>query len=86
MTAKKVLEYARKNEKLKVGIGLIEGTLCASDELKAVAGLPPKKVLLSIMAGTFQAPLSNLASALTATLTKFAYVLEAIKNKKVEAE
>jgi hypothetical protein len=38
------------------------------------------------MAGAFQAPLSNLAGALTATLTKFVYVLEAIKNKKVEAE
>jgi len=86
LTTKKVLEYAKKNEKLKVGIGLIEGTLCASDELKLVAGLPPKKVLLSIMAGAFQAPLSNLAGALNATLTKFVYVLEAIKNKKVEAE
>jgi ribosomal protein L10 len=86
LTAKKVLEYAKKNEKLKVGIGLIEGTLCASDELKSVAGLPPKKVLLSIMAGAFQSPLSTLAGALNATLTKFVYVLEAIKNKKVEAE
>lgn len=82
LTVKKVLDYSKKNDKLKIGVGLIEGTLCAADELKTVAGLPPRSVLLSMVAGGFKAPLNKLAFALNATLSKFVYVLEAIKNKK----
>jgi ribosomal protein L10 len=82
LTVKKILEYSKKNDKLKVGIGLIEGSVCEPADLKTVAELPPKNVLLSIMAGSFKAPLTKLACGLNATLTKFAYVLNALKNKR----
>ena len=82
LTVKKILEYSKKNDKLKVGVGLIEGSVCASVDLKAVADLPPRNVLLSMVAGGFKAPLSKLAGALNATLSKFVYILEAMKNKK----
>ena len=82
MTVKKVLEYAKKNDKLKVNAGLIEGALCASDDLKTVAELPPKNVLLSMVAGGFKAPLNKLAYMFNATVNRFIYVLEAMKNKK----
>ncbi|MEW6584561.1 MAG: 50S ribosomal protein L10 [Nitrospirota bacterium] len=82
---KKVLEFSKKNDKLKIGIGLIEGSVCPSKELKAVAEIPPRPVLLSMMAGVFQAPLSKMAGALNATLSKFGNALEALKNKKVDS-
>jgi ribosomal protein L10 len=82
LTVKKILEYSKKNDKLKVGVGLVEGSVCSSDELKAVADLPPKAVLLSIMAGVFQAPLSKLARLFDATVSSTAYALVALKNKK----
>jgi ribosomal protein L10 len=82
LTAKKILEYAKKNNKLKVSGGLIDGALYAFADLKTVADLPPKKVLLSIVAGGFKAPLSKLAGALNATLSSFVYVLNALKNKR----
>ena len=84
-SVKKVLDYSKKNDKLKVGSGLIEGTLCAPADLKAVAALPSRNVLLSMVAAGFKAPLSKLAFGLNATLSKFAYVLEAIKNKKANS-
>jgi len=82
LAVKKVLEFSRKNDKLKVNVGLIEGSLCASADLKTVADLPPKKVLLSIMAGGFKSPLTKLAGLLNATLSNFVNALEALKNKK----
>lgn len=82
LAVKKVLEFARKNDKLKVKVGLVEGALCSADELKAVADLPPKQVLLAILAATFQAPLTKMACLLNATLSQFEYALEALKNKK----
>jgi large subunit ribosomal protein L10 len=80
--AKKVLEYAAKNEKFKVKSGVIEGRLCSVADIKAMSTLPPKPVLLGMLAGAMQAPASKLACALNATLTQFAYALEALKNKK----
>jgi large subunit ribosomal protein L10 len=82
LTVKNILEYSKKNDKLKVNAGLIEGALCGSEDLKAVAVLPPKPVLLSVMAGGFKAPLSKLARLLNATLSNFVNGLEALKNKK----
>jgi large subunit ribosomal protein L10 len=80
--AKKVLEYAGKNEKLKVKSGVIEGQLYSFEDIKAVSKLPPKPALLSMLAGAMQAPAAKLAGALNATLAQFAYALEALKNKK----
>jgi large subunit ribosomal protein L10 len=82
LAVKKILEYSRKNDKLKVGIGLIEGSVCAAQDLKAVADLPPRNVLLSIMAGGFQSPLSKFGWLLNATLSGFVNAMEALKNKK----
>lgn len=82
LPVKKILEYSKKNDKLKVGVAFIEGSICAAGDLKAVAELPPKNVLLSIVAGGFKAPLNKLANVLNATLSKFAYVLTALKNKR----
>ncbi|MGO9380239.1 MAG: 50S ribosomal protein L10 [Dissulfurispiraceae bacterium] len=80
--AKKLLEYSEKNDKLRIKSGIVEGKLFSFDELKALSKLPPKHILLSMMAGTFQAPAAKLACALNATIAQFAYALEAVKNKK----
>ncbi len=79
---KKVLEYAKKNDKFKVKSGVVEGRLCSVGDIEVMSNLPSRHVLLSMIAGTFQAPLAKLAAALNATVAQFAYVLEAVKNKK----
>lgn len=80
--AKKVIEYSRKNEKLRLSCGVIEGKLYGLEDVKAIAGLPPREVLLSMLAGALQAPASKLAGALSATVSSFAYALSAVKTKK----
>ncbi|MFA5353889.1 MAG: 50S ribosomal protein L10 [Thermodesulfovibrionales bacterium] len=83
-TAKKIIEFAQKNDKLKVKSGIIDGKLCSFDELKAISQLPPREVLLSMLAGAFQAPASKLAAALNATVAQFAYAMDSLKNTKSE--
>ena len=80
--AKKILGYSEKNEKLEIKGGVIEGKVCNTGDLKALSKLPSREVLLATMAGTFQSPLSQLARLLNATITRFAYALEAFKEKK----
>ncbi len=82
MTAKKVLEFSRKNEKLKLSGGVIEGKLYTANEVKTIADLPPREALLSMLAGAFQAPLSKMAAALSATVSSFAYAMNALKTKR----
>jgi large subunit ribosomal protein L10 len=82
LTAKKVFEYAKKNEKLKINSGIIEGRLYNKDDIKAVAELPPKKVLQSTIAGLLISPLSKLAALLNATIANMVNAMEALKRKR----
>jgi len=82
LAVKKVLEYSKKNNKLKVDAGLIEGAVCEAQDLRVVADLPPRNVLLSTMAGGFKSPLNKLGWLLNAALSNFVNALEALKNKK----
>ncbi|MBI4686015.1 MAG: 50S ribosomal protein L10 [Nitrospirae bacterium] len=84
MVAKKVLEYSKKNNKLKVNGGVVEGRLCSAADIKSIADLPPREVLLSILAGVLNAPLSKMAGALSATVSSFAYAMKALEQKKIE--
>jgi large subunit ribosomal protein L10 len=81
-TAKKALDFAEKNDKFKVKSGLVEGKVYTVADLKAISKLPARNVLLSMLAGAFQAPLAKLAGAMNATVSQFAYALEGLKNKK----
>ncbi len=82
--AKKVLEFAGKNDKFKVKSGVIDGKFYSTDEIREISKLPSKTVLLSILAGAFQAPAAKLARALNATVVQFAYALQAVKNQKTQ--
>lgn len=82
MTAKKVIEFSKKNEKLRVSGGVIEGKLYSVNDVRTIADLPSREVLLSMLAGAFNAPLSKLAGALSATVSSFAHALNALKAKK----
>lgn len=82
--AKEVIDFSKTNEKLEIRGGVIEGGVCNPEELKAISKLPSREVLLSMLVGAFQAPMSRLAGLLNATLTRFVYALEALKQKKGE--
>jgi large subunit ribosomal protein L10 len=83
-TAKAVLDFAGKNDKFKVKSGVIDGRFYSTDQIKEISKLPSKTVLLSMLAGTLQAPTAKLARALNATVSRLAYALEAVKNQKTQ--
>ncbi|MHB8173978.1 MAG: 50S ribosomal protein L10 [Nitrospirota bacterium] len=80
--AKAVTEFAKKRDKLKVKIGIIEGQLASANELKAIAALPSREQLLSQMAAGFQAPASKMVRLLNATVARLGYALAALKEQK----
>ncbi len=80
--AQGIMKFAGKNDKLKPMAAVVEGKFVDASELKSIASLPPREVLLSMMAGTMSAPMSKMAAALQATLSTFGYALKALERKK----
>jgi large subunit ribosomal protein L10 len=79
---KAVFEFAKTHENLKINGGFFDGKVVSGSELKAIAALPSRDVLLAILLGTLQAPLVNLVSVLQAPVRDLVNVLDALSKKE----
>ncbi|MFD0694303.1 50S ribosomal protein L10 [Paenibacillus sp. GCM10027628] len=68
--AKILTEFAKKNDKLSVKAGVVEGRVVGYDQIKALAELPSKEGLLSMLLSVLQAPVRNFALAVKAVAEK----------------
>ena len=80
--AKLLGEFARQT-RLKVDVvgGLIEGRVMAADEVRQIADLPPRDVLLAQLLATLQSPVSQLVATIQAPVQQLVGLLEAYKDK-----
>ena len=60
--AKILNDFAKKNDKLEIKAGIIEGVVASADEMKALAELPSREGLLSMLLSVLQAPMRNFAA------------------------
>ncbi len=68
--SKIIYGYQKKNDKLKIKAGIVEGKVVSVDELKVLATLPDKNGMLSMLLSVLQAPIRNLACAIKAVSEK----------------
>jgi large subunit ribosomal protein L10 len=61
--AKIINDFAKKHEALEIKAGVIEGNLATVEDIKALAELPSREGLLSMLLSVLQAPIRNLALA-----------------------
>lgn len=61
--AKIINDFAKKNEALEIKAGIIEGNVSSADDVKALAELPSREGLLSMLLSVLQAPVRNFALA-----------------------
>jgi len=59
--AKILNDFAKKHEALELKAGVIEGNVATAEEIKALADLPSREGLLSMLLSVLQAPIRNLA-------------------------
>lgn len=57
-------EFAKKNKKLVLKSGIVEGKVVTADMIKELATLPNRDGMISMLLGLFQAPVRNFAYAL----------------------
>jgi large subunit ribosomal protein L10 len=64
--AKILNDFAKKNDALKLKGGVVEGKVVSMEQIKALAELPSREGLLSMLLSVLQAPVRNFALAVKA--------------------
>lgn len=80
--AKISAEFAKKNDKLEIKAGIVDGKVINVEEIKNLAELPPREVLVAQALGGFNAPIQGFANVLNGTIRGLAIVLNAIAEEK----
>jgi large subunit ribosomal protein L10 len=68
--AKILFNFSKDHEALEIKTGVIEGKPVTMDEIKALAELPSREALLSMLANVLQAPIRNFALGVKAVAEK----------------
>lgn len=72
----------KREEKIRMTVGVLEGKILQPDELTAVAKLPKKEVLIAMLLSAMQGPIRGVVYTLSAVLSKFVRVIAAIQDKR----
>lgn len=73
-----------QKEKLIIKAGLVDGNIQTGEQMIAIASLPNKEVLYSMLANVLQSPYRTLAGDLNNTVAKIALALDAVRVKREE--
>jgi len=79
---KKVWNFARKNENLKIEGAILESKVLSSADTVALAKLPSKEELLAKLVGTIQGPVSGFVNVLAGPMRSMVQVLKAVSDNK----
>ena len=81
LAAKSLRDFAKANTPLVIKGGFLDGKILSVDEIKKLADLESREVLLARLAGGMKASLTNAASLFQAPLAQAARVLGALQAK-----
>jgi large subunit ribosomal protein L10 len=83
--AKALRDFAKANPLLVVKSGLLDGVALSADEVKKLADLESREVLLAKAAGIFKASLFKAAYMFNAPLAQAARAVDALRQKQESA-
>ncbi len=84
LAAKKLTEFAKDNPGFKFRAGVLGSELIGLDEMKGLAALPSRDVLLGKLLGSLSSPMSGFVGVLSAIPRSLVYTLNAIKEAKAQ--
>ncbi len=80
--AKGITNFIKDKKKLEIKAGVLNGKVINLDEVKALAELPSREVLLAKALGCLRAPLAGLATVLQAPLRGFVTAVDALRRER----
>jgi large subunit ribosomal protein L10 len=81
-SSKVLVDFAKENEVFKIQAAYFNGAPVGADQVKVLASLPPRQVLIARVVGGVQAPISRFVNVLSGTVRQIVTVLDAIAKKK----
>ncbi|AXG78336.1 50S ribosomal protein L10 [Streptomyces paludis] len=85
-SAKGLRDFAKDNPNLIIKGGVLDGKALSADEIKKLADLESREVLLAKLAGAMKGKQSQTAALFQALPSKFARTAEALRAKKEEQD
>jgi large subunit ribosomal protein L10 len=80
--ARVLTKFAKAHEKLTVKGGWLEGRMVTLQDLKALANLPSREVLIAKALGSMKSPISGIVRVLAGPQSKLVYALNAVAQAK----
>lgn len=80
--AKAIEEFAKDNQGLTVKAGIVDGRLIGAAQVKAIADLPPRPVLVARLLGTLRQPMVRLVTVLQGPARGLVRAMDEIAKKK----
>ncbi|MBT2506383.1 MULTISPECIES: 50S ribosomal protein L10 [Streptomyces] len=80
-SAKGLRDFAKENPNLIIKGGVLDGKALSADEIKKLADLESREVLLAKVAGGIKASMAKAAATFQAPLTEFARTADALRAK-----
>lgn len=84
--AKILSEFVKTQPKLEIKIGVIQGKVSSPDEIKALATMPSREVLLAQILGGIQVPAQELAGVISNGLQQVVGVIQARADQLADSE
>ncbi|MBN1522326.1 MAG: 50S ribosomal protein L10 [Candidatus Aureabacteria bacterium] len=82
--AKILTDFAKKHESFAVKAGVIENRYISREEVRKIASLPSREIMIARTVSTIAAPLTGFVFVLHERIRSFVGVLAAIADKKKE--
>jgi len=79
--AKTVLTFKDLGDKFKLRGGVVDGKVVSADEVRALATLPPREVVMALLLGVLQAPATSMVRLLNEPGSQVARLIDAIGKK-----
>lgn len=86
LLAKILSEFIKTQPSLEIKVGLIQGKVTPPEEVKALASMPPRDVLLAQILGGIQMPGGQLGGVILSALQQVLGVIQARVDQLTEAE
>ena len=84
--AKAISDFAKDHDKKPVfKLGIMDNKILKAEQVDAIAKLPTRDVLYSMLAGVLEAPIAAFASALEAKIQETAGLFDALREEREKA-
>ena len=85
VAAKMIATFAKKNDKLEIIAGIVDGKFLGTKEIAALSSMPSKEELYAQLLGSMQAPISGFVGISSNLITGLVRTLDQVREQKEEA-